>query len=112
MTHTPSENIPPAATSPAPPVTSPPALRFDWQDWLPYLENENIPLEQKKHLIEILWTIVITFADLGANIKFTHEACGQDINLKALLEGNLLTSDAQKLPTDQPKTDDETEAHS
>lgn len=66
-----------------PPV---PALRFDWTDWLPYLEDQDIPDEQKRELIETLWRIVGAFVDLGWQINPKAEFAGEALDLKAILE--------------------------
>ena len=86
MTDLPPDHTHSTATSHAPPVTSPPALRFDWHDWLPYLENEDMPLDQKQDLIETLWAIVLTFMDMGYTIKTSPETCGNAIDLQTVLE--------------------------
>ncbi len=62
-----------------------PALRFDWNDWLPYLEDEDIPEEHKRALIESLWSIVVAFVDLGWQLNPRPEICGNEIDLKAIL---------------------------
>lgn len=62
-----------------------PALRFDWTDWLPYLEDQDVPDEQKRELIETLWSIVVSFVDLGWQIKPASETCGGALDLKAIL---------------------------
>lgn len=63
-----------------------PALRFDWTDWLPYLDDQDIPDKQKRELIETLWTVVIGFVDLGWRIDARHEIGGSQFDLKAILE--------------------------
>lgn len=65
--------------------TSPPSLRFDWTDWLPYLEDQDVPEEQKRLLIEALWGIVVAFVDLGWQIKPEPENSGNTFDLKAIL---------------------------
>lgn len=90
-----------------PSVNGPPILRFDWQDWLLYFENENIPDDQKRALIETIWSIVIGFVDLGWSIAPTPESsalgnsgdgksaknCGQTFDLKAVLEAAVVRSE-------------------
>lgn len=62
-----------------------PALRFDWADWLPYLEDQEIPDDQKRELIETLWSIVVAFVDLGWQLNSKPEMCGGALDLKAIL---------------------------
>ncbi|MGE0279577.1 MAG: hypothetical protein AB7P20_03040 [Rhizobiaceae bacterium] len=69
----------PAKKSPAP------ALRFEWTDWLPYLEDQDIPDVQKRALIETLWSIVVAFVDLGWRLNPPAEISGETIDLKAIL---------------------------
>lgn len=61
------------------------ALRFNWTDWLPYLEDQDIPEEQKRALIETLWSIVVAFVDLGWQLNPKPEICGEALDLKAIL---------------------------
>lgn len=60
------------------------ALRFDWTDWLPYLEGEDVPEEQKRELIDTLWSIVVSFVDLGWRVDATRET-GNALDLHAIL---------------------------
>jgi hypothetical protein len=91
----------------SPPENVPPVLRFDWRDWLSYFEDENIPEDQKRVLIETLWSIMIGFVDLGWSIAPTLESpalensgagksaknCGQTFDLKAVLEAAVVRSE-------------------
>jgi len=62
-----------------------PSLRFDWTDWLPYLEDQDIPDEEKRALIETLWSIVVAFVDLGWQINSRQEIPGSGLDLKSIL---------------------------
>jgi hypothetical protein len=82
-------------------MPSRPSLRFDVNDWLPYIEDENATYEQKVELIETLWSIVIGFVDLGWDIKSSTESCGEDADLYTLLTSDMLNfEDAQKDQTE------------
>lgn len=63
-----------------------PALRFDWTDWLPYLEDQDIPDDQKRVLIETLWSIIVAFVDLGWQINSSQEISGSGLDLKSILD--------------------------
>ena len=82
-----------------------PTLRFDWRDWLPYLKDSDIPEDQKREWIETLWSIVIGFVDLGWEVKSTAETCGEEIDLKAVLEATVVNSENNK-KTKQEAADD------
>lgn len=88
-------NTPPP--EPRQPAASP-ALRFDWQDWLPYFEDEDIPLDQKRELIETLWSLVQSFVDIGFHLSPTQIICGEELDLKAVLEATVLHSDKAETP--------------
>lgn len=77
-----------------PPTLKAPALRFDWRDWLPYVENEDIREDQKRALIESLWSIVVAFVDYGWSVKEEAAPTDNAIDLKAALEAAVLNSDS------------------
>jgi len=43
----------------------------------PMLDNSDMPLEQQKELIETLWSIVVTFVDLGFDLNPIQQICGE-----------------------------------
>lgn len=67
-----------------------PSVRFDWRDWEPYLEDIDVPENQKQELIETLWGIVLSFIDLGYEVSENKSACGQQVDLKSVLESAVL----------------------
>lgn len=89
-------------TKPTPPPTqiitqhnsSQPKLQFNWEDWLPYLEDSTASPEQKRALIEALGSIVQSFVDLGWGL--TTETCGESFDLKAALEAAVVNSEKQE----------------
>ena len=90
----------PNPVPPTPPEREPdarPTVQFDWRDWLPYLAASDAPEDQKRELIETLWTIVLTFVDLGWDVEAASEAsekiCGQNIDLTAALMSAVVQSE-------------------
>ena len=75
------------------PETAPPRLSIDWDAYLPFLENEDISEEQKRELIEALWSIMVSFVDLGFGIHPLPQVCGQDISLAELPAADVLNLD-------------------
>lgn len=71
-----------------------PGLTFNWEDWLPYFEDTDVPDAQKRELIETLWLIVVSFVDLGFDLNPHQKICGQTLDLKTLLDEAVLKSDA------------------
>lgn len=83
---------------PAPPKNSPSrrqtTIYFDWQEWLPYIEDSELTEAQKKEMIDTLWSIVMAFVDLGWEVGAApEETSGQTLDLKAALEAAVLNSE-------------------
>ena len=56
-------------------IEKPPSLTIDWDAYLPFFEDEDISEEDKRALIEALWSIIASFVDLGSGPLFaTHYA--------------------------------------
>jgi len=96
-----------------PPGTPPPQVQFDWQDWLPAIEDSDLSLDQKRQMIETLCTIVVAFVDLGWEVsESSQESCGQTLDLRAALSAALLQSkngsetDKSGTPSREIGTDD------
>lgn len=78
------------------PETAPPALTIDWDTYLPFFENEDISEEHKRELIEALWTIMVSFVDLGFGIHPVQQACGQEVSLPELPTADVVHSSHTK----------------
>jgi hypothetical protein len=95
-----NQDQPPVKTS-----NNTPGLTFDWRDWLPYFEYQDIPEAQKRELIETLWQIIVAFVDLGFDLNPHQQAeqksCGQNLDLKMLLEAAVLKSAAVQEANDR-----------
>lgn len=74
------------------PETAPPTLSIDWEAYLPFFEDENIPESDKQELIEALWAIVVSFVDLGFGVHPVQQVCGKDISLAEMPVGDVLNS--------------------
>ena len=55
-----------------------PSLSVDWELYAAMLEDNDMPLERQKELIETLWSIVVMFVDLGFDLKPAPQICGED----------------------------------
>lgn len=71
----------------------PMAIRFDIEDWMPYLKDSNLTDDQKRMFVRTLWETVLGFVDLGFYLNPTQEICGEVIDLKAVLEAAVLNSE-------------------
>ncbi|MEO0698065.1 MAG: hypothetical protein AAFY84_18485, partial [Pseudomonadota bacterium] len=81
---------------PAPPPK--PSLHLNWEDWLIDLEDSDACLDDKRQLIETLWTIMTAFVDLGWDVSPAHatETCGQQLDLKVVLTAAVLNLKEQQ----------------
>jgi len=82
---------------PAPPTNSPfnpqTTVHFDWHEWLPFFEDSELNERQKQEMIETLWSIVLTFVDLGWDVRpAPQEISGQIPDLRAALAAAVLNS--------------------
>ncbi|MEJ8476639.1 hypothetical protein [Roseibium algae] len=68
------------------------AIHFNWEDWLPYLETDEISEADKRQCIEALWAIIHTFIDLRISITSGSAKSEKDIDLTALFRGDLVQS--------------------
>ena len=55
-----------------------PSLSIDWDLYGSMLEDSDLSDEQKRELIESLWSIVVTFVDLGFGLHPIQQVCGED----------------------------------
>ena len=74
------------------PETAPPRLTIDWDAYLLFFESEDISEEQKREMIEALWTIMVSFVDLGFGIHPVQQVCGQDVSLSELPAADVINS--------------------
>ena len=55
----------------------PPALAIDWGLYDQYLADSDLPEADRRQLIETLWSIIVSFVDLGFRLSPVKESCGQ-----------------------------------
>lgn len=54
-----------------------PALVIDWDLYGQYLADSGLSEADKRALIETLWSIMVSFVDLGFRLSPVAESCGQ-----------------------------------
>lgn len=80
-----------------------PQVAFDWREWLPYLAEVDATEEQKRELIEALWSIVLAFVDLGWDVTAKpSQTCGQVLDLNALIAEFVVDSQKTCNQKDKP----------
>lgn len=59
-------------------------LSVDVERYDHMLENSGMTAEERRQTLEALWSIVVTFVELGYGIHPVQEACGKDEKLSEL----------------------------
>ena len=101
-------SVQPTDADTSPDKTPKPGLYLNWEDWLPFFEDQDIPLAAKKKQIEALWTIVMCFVDadydlLGPNNATVPETSGQVFDLTAVLQAAVLNLKGSDTETASPQ---------
>lgn len=63
------------------PTQTPLVLGFDEAEFQHFINDMNIPDEQKTEFLETLWNIVVTFVDLGFGMEAAQHALRPLINI-------------------------------
>jgi len=79
-------------TQTTPQRPGPMAIRFDSEEWMPYLADSSLSKGQKIELLKSLHSILLSCVDLGFHLNPAQEICGEVIDLKAVLEAAVLNS--------------------
>lgn len=83
-----------------------PSIHLNWQDWLPYLEDNAASEAEKQQVIETIWSIAMGFVDLGWDIDTSENTRGQSFDLTAALRAAVLHSEENN-----PRSGSEAVAH-
>ncbi len=84
---------------------SPPTLTIDWELYGKYLDESDLSEAQKQEFLETLWSIVVSFVDLGFGVhplqQVTDNACEQQAEIAKFIAADsdpVLTSTATTTP--------------
>lgn len=78
-----------AEAAPAAPL----ALSIDWELYLRLLEDSDASEADKRALIECLWSIIVSFVDMGFRLNPLQEICGEPLPPPTAKAAPVLTSD-------------------
>jgi len=53
-------------------------LTLDFAAYAPYLEECDMSEQQKREFLETLWSIMLSFVDLGFGVHPIQQACGEE----------------------------------
>lgn len=73
------------------PSKKPLSMEVDFERYAPLLEDADITDEQKRELLQALWSIIIGFVDLGFEVVPSSN-CGQNIDSAPLTGRSALQS--------------------
>jgi hypothetical protein len=55
-----------------------PTLTVDWQLYAKYFDESDMTDAEKREVIATLWSIVVSFIDMGFDVRSPDASCGQD----------------------------------
>ncbi|MCY0149335.1 hypothetical protein OEG84_16870 [Hoeflea sp. G2-23] len=93
------------------PTDCAPALSIDWEFYGTYLDESDLSDDQKREFIETLWSIAVSFVDLGFGIAPVQTGCEQNANSALRLPDDLLSLDKDIPQTNLEPRADETPSH-
>lgn len=64
--------------------TQTPSLTVDWEVYAQMLDASDMSEAQKQEYIETIWSIVVSFVDLGFGINSVQQVCEQPLDLSDL----------------------------
>lgn len=76
-----------------------PSLQVDWEVYAQMLEASDWSDAQKREFIETIWSLVMTFVDLGYGVHPVQQACGESNSLDEIIKADMLS-----LPQSKSKT--------
>lgn len=59
-------------------ATTRPTLSIDVARYQEYLDGSDLTPEQKEEFLRAMWSVVVTFVELGYGVHPLQEACGKD----------------------------------
>lgn len=100
MTHT-GPNISNGTSHEADHANGRPVVTFDVSRYEHFLEDQGLNAEQKRAMLEALWSIIVSFVDLGFGVHPVQQACGQNGDEESEHSGE---SSMRYTQTDQQKS--------
>lgn len=55
-----------------------PIVTVDIEKYQSYLDDPSLSVEQKEEFLQALWSIIVTFVELGFGVHPLQEVCGQN----------------------------------
>lgn len=77
----------------------PPSLNVDWEVYAQMLDASDMSDAQKQEYIETIWSIVVSFVDLGFGLNSVQQVCEQPISLDELSVSDVVSSSSSPSQT-------------
>ena len=58
-------------------AAGPTKLSVDWELYAEYLDDTELNDDEKREFLEALWSIIVSFVDLGFELHPVQQACGE-----------------------------------
>jgi len=78
------------------------ALTINYELYERYLEGSDLDQDQKREFIDTLWSIIVSFVDLGFGVHPVSQACDQNTAIRDFLTSDI--GDVVKSQEHTPKT--------
>lgn len=89
-------------------VTPKPTLTVDVEKYQAYLDGSDMTEAQKEEFLQALWSIIVSFVELGFGVHPLQEVCGKTPEI----EGQGAKDAFDAVSSGEPETDDNTKGFS
>ncbi|MBL1438169.1 MAG: hypothetical protein COB08_018450 [Rhodobacteraceae bacterium] len=83
--------------------SNPPTLTIDWELYGKYLDESDLSDTEKREFLETLWSIVVSFVDLGFGVhplqQVTDNACAHQAEIARFIAANAAPVVTSREPT-------------
>lgn len=84
--------------------TNSPTLAIDWELYGKYLEESDLSDTEKRAFLESLWSIVVSFVDLGFGVHPVQQAAGKICEHQAEIAKFIATQSPSVVSSTEPST--------
>jgi len=81
---------------------NPPTLTIDWEFYGKYLEESDLSDAEKRAFLESLWSIVVSFVDLGFGVHPVQQVAGEICEQQAEIAKFIAEQSASVLSSTEP----------
>ena len=86
--------------------SAPPILKIDYALYQHYLDDSDLNENEKQEFLDTIWSIIVSFVDLGFGVHPVQQVLGEEI-----LSNELLSPDRNPMVKGKNKSDNKTDRH-